>query len=82
MSASRLRVGVDDTSSLLTVPRMEELHAPESQNGTSTESVMDYVPNSILVTGGAGFIGSCATIELCRTYPNCKVIVYDRLGAS
>lgn len=41
--------------------------------------MVDYVPTSILVTGGCGFIGSQTTIELCRAYPTCKVIVYDRL---
>lgn len=38
-----------------------------------------YVPTSILLTGGAGFIGSHAAILLCKKYPQYKVVVYDKL---
>merc|ERR1712194_257553 len=37
------------------------------------------VPTSILLTGGAGFIGSHAAILLCKKYPQYKVVVYDKL---
>jgi len=38
-----------------------------------------YTPTSILLTGGAGFIGSHAAILLCKKYPQYKVVVYDKL---
>lgn len=33
-----------------------------------------YVPQNILVTGGAGFIGSHVVLLLMRRYPNYKVM--------
>jgi hypothetical protein len=33
----------------------------------------DYVPQSILLTGGAGFIGSHVAILLAKKYPSYKV---------
>lgn len=33
----------------------------------------DYVPQSILLTGGAGFIGSHVAILLAKKYPDYKV---------
>uniref|UniRef100_A0A7S4S3L1 NAD(P)-binding domain-containing protein n=1 Tax=Ditylum brightwellii TaxID=49249 RepID=A0A7S4S3L1_9STRA len=47
-----------------------------SDNGNSNE---DYVPKNILLTGGAGFIGSHAAINLCKKYPDYKIVVYDKL---
>lgn len=38
-----------------------------------------YQPSAILLTGGAGFIGSHAAIRLAQTHPHIKVIVYDSL---
>jgi dTDP-glucose 4,6-dehydratase/dTDP-4-dehydrorhamnose 3,5-epimerase len=38
-----------------------------------------FIPTSILVTGGAGFIGSHVAIHLANTYPHYTVIVYDVL---
>lgn len=38
-----------------------------------------YTPNNILLTGGAGFIGSHVVILLCQKYPQYKVVVYDAL---
>lgn len=43
-------------------------------NGLEEEQVGDYVPKSILLTGGAGFIASHVVIRLCSRYPNTKVI--------
>jgi nucleoside-diphosphate-sugar epimerase len=34
----------------------------------------EYTPTSILVTGGAGFIGSHVAIKLVQHYPETKVI--------
>jgi UDP-glucose 4,6-dehydratase len=39
----------------------------------------DYVPKNIFLTGGAGFIGSHAAINLCKKYPQYNIIVYDIL---
>jgi UDP-glucose 4,6-dehydratase len=39
----------------------------------------DYEPKNILLTGGAGFIGSHAAILLCKKYPHYNVVVYDVL---
>ncbi|KAG7351088.1 MUM4 mucilage-modified family protein [Nitzschia inconspicua] len=39
----------------------------------------NYVPKNILLTGGAGFIGSHVAILLCKKYPQYNIIVYDRL---
>lgn len=40
---------------------------------------VDYVPKNILLTGGAGFIGSHVAILLCQKYPQYKIVVYDKL---
>lgn len=39
----------------------------------------DFVPNAILLTGGAGFIGSHVAINLVRDFPRCHVVVLDKL---
>jgi UDP-glucose 4,6-dehydratase len=38
-----------------------------------------YTPKAILLTGGAGFIGSHVAIRLVQQHPDIKVIVYDSL---
>ncbi|KAL6766512.1 RHM2 [Auxenochlorella protothecoides x Auxenochlorella symbiontica] len=42
-------------------------------------AVEEYVPRSILITGGAGFIASHVTIKLVKRYPHVKVVVLDKL---
>lgn len=39
----------------------------------------DFTPKNILLTGGAGFIGSHVVILLCKKYPQYKIVVYDCL---
>jgi len=39
----------------------------------------DYTPKNILITGGAGFIGSHVVMLLVKKYPNCKIVNFDRL---
>lgn len=38
-----------------------------------------YVPQTILVTGGAGFIASHVVIRLVNRYPQYKIVVLDKL---
>jgi len=44
-------------------------------NGVSQK----YVPQNILVTGGAGFIGSNIVIHLVKKYPHYKIVNLDKL---
>lgn len=39
----------------------------------------DYVPKNILLTGGAGFIGSNAVIHFVKKYPQYKIVNFDKL---
>lgn len=38
-----------------------------------------YKPSAILLTGGAGFIGSHVAIRLIKNYPDVKVVVFDSM---
>lgn len=40
---------------------------------------MDYAPKNILITGGAGFIGSHVVLLLVKKYPHLKIVNFDRL---
>jgi len=42
-------------------------------------AVSDYVPKNILLTGGAGFIGSHVVILLAKKYPQYKIVTFDKL---
>lgn len=46
---------------------------------SSQSSVSFFQPTSVLVTGAAGFIMSHVVDELLRTFPETKVICYDKL---
>lgn len=50
-----------------------------SEPETKRATVDNYVPRSILVTGGAGFIASHVVIELVKRYPSYSVTVLDKL---
>ncbi|GBG00628.1 GDP-L-fucose synthase, partial [Raphidocelis subcapitata] len=40
---------------------------------------IDYTPNSVLITGGCGFIASHVVLQLCKKYPQLKVVVLDKM---
>ncbi|GAX23278.1 dTDP-glucose 4,6-dehydratase [Fistulifera solaris] len=46
---------------------------------TAAAASEDYVPQNIMITGGAGFIASHVAILLCKKYPQYKIVVYDNL---
>jgi UDP-glucose 4,6-dehydratase len=59
-----------------------------SSNGTTNkrkasaiaaEEEADYVPKSILLTGGAGFIGSNVMLHLVKKYADYKMVCFDKL---
>jgi len=64
----------------MTVKRKTE-SAPENGTKKATPNVesANYIPKNILLTGGAGFIGSHVVILLCKKYPQYKIVVYDVL---
>lgn len=39
----------------------------------------EYIPKNILLTGGAGFIGSHVLASLVNYYPDCKIVCIDKL---
>ena len=43
------------------------------------EQVNMYKPSNVMVTGGAGFIGSHFVDLLCETYPHYNVVIFDKL---
>jgi len=61
--------------------------SPQKINGENSakrqtmneRAVSDYVPKNILLTGGAGFIGSHVVILLAKKYPQYKIVTFDKL---
>eukprot|EP00492_Amphilonche_elongata_P005764 TRINITY_DN93_c0_g1_i3.p1 TRINITY_DN93_c0_g1~~TRINITY_DN93_c0_g1_i3.p1 ORF type:complete len:108 (+),score=28.25 TRINITY_DN93_c0_g1_i3:170-493(+) len=45
-----------------------------------TRKEAHYEPKNILLTGGAGFIGSGVVLYLMKKYPQYKVVVVDKLA--
>ena len=35
--------------------------------------------NSLLITGGAGFVGSALALQFKQAYPACRVVAFDNL---
>lgn len=48
-------------------------------NLDSSNNCLDYTPHTILVTGGAGFIGSSVLCHLIKKYPNYHYVCLDKL---
>ena len=44
-----------------------------------TKPLVEYVPKTILVTGGAGFIASHVVILLAKKYPDVNIVNFDCL---
>ena len=61
---------------------MPETEKDTMENSASSEtcSVEGYKPKSILLTGGAGFIGSHVVKKLVENYEDYKIVVVDKLG--
>lgn len=47
--------------------------------GDAAPGALRFVPTSILVTGGAGFIGSHVVLRLAKEYPQYRIVVLDKL---
>jgi dTDP-glucose 4,6-dehydratase len=73
--------GIDDLlAGTLTVDQLRQLRPSDGYGlpiirSTSTQSVL----HNILVTGGAGFIGSNFVRYMLDRYPNYRIVVYDKL---
>ncbi|EGG17326.1 putative dTDP-D-glucose 4,6-dehydratase [Cavenderia fasciculata] len=54
---------------------------PNEKEQKEVKEEEEYKPKNILLTGGAGFIGSHLTIHLCKKYiqSNARIIVLDKL---
>jgi len=50
-----------------------------ASNGQNAAKDQTYTPKNILVTGGAGFIGSHVVLLLVKKYPQYKIVNYDKL---
>jgi len=52
----------------------------DKNNSLKWNMLSDYIPSVILLTGGAGFIGSHFLTYLVETYPHYKIICLDKLN--
>lgn len=52
----------------------------DAKSGRKRARREEYVPRSVLVTGGLGFIGSHLVCHLVREYPSCRVVNLDKVG--
>src|SRR5690606_12845280 len=60
--------------------RRSQGHLPQqNQEPRILESLMPKFKRTILITGGAGFIGSHAVRRFVRNYPDYRVVNYDLL---
>jgi len=52
----------------------------EEGGGKRQKTTASYVPNNILITGGAGFIGSGVVTHFVKKYSEYKVVVVDKIS--
>jgi len=52
---------------------------PKKQRTAAATEPTTYAPKNILVTGGAGFIASHVVIQLVKSFPQYKVVCFDKL---
>ena len=58
---------------------MNKIKEEKESASSSKKTEKNFTPKNILLTGGAGFIGSHVAIHLVKKYKDCNVFVYDIL---
>lgn len=70
---------LEDVKSLLSIQKINGTYAKILNYENGFDSKLSYFDKRILVTGGAGFIGSHVAVLLTQKYPTYKIVVLDKL---